>query len=197
MMGLIHSTCQWGKERYNSWIISKASFFQYTDAPISHIETKLLKDSGRLAVLRTDGFCAQGRIVQSLSITLADIPLSRSRPLSAGSRSEDVCGSMQSTVFTQTGLKHFLMESGDSNAIHRTAPAVVPGLWILQRMYALYRPKGRSARIDIRFARPVYTEHPLLLCLSEDSVTGFCDSRLCFILKIKYQYRRNDDEFKI
>lgn len=192
MMELIRSTCLWGKDRYKTWIIAKAGFTQYTASPPIHFETNLLKSRGPMAVLVTDGFCAQGKITQSLSITMARAALSRPhlQPLTMESVPEEACGYMQSTVFTQAGLNYFLKESGDVNPIHRTDPPIVPGLWILQRIYSLFQPTDLPVRYDISFRHPLFTGQHLFLCQSQGAVTGVSRGYICLKLTIKYEQRR-------
>ena len=98
-------------------------------------------------------------------------------------------------TFSSEGLKRFLKDSGDTNPIHYGETAVVPGLWILERLQGLWECKAAQGadaapgrhdlpqEFHIRFFHPVYTGQPIRLVCSENTITGVCGGLTYFLLR--------------
>lgn len=179
MIKLIHTACQWGQHSFDGWLIAKARYCRYSSVmPVSY-EAVPLKSTSRYVRLKTTAYGADKVPCQSLEIWLLDSP-----PQSpVRSISPDRINTME---FKQEGLKQFLSDSGDTNPIHCGPDAVIPGLWILNRLSELYDPDGISARLTIRFLHPVCADQAFSLSRNDNQITGMAGETACFFMDIQF-----------
>lgn len=87
-------------------------------------------------------------------------------------------------AFPQKHLESFLAASGDTNPIHYGPDAVIPGLWILNRLEGLYGSRSPAETLSIRFLHPVHAGGSVRLVQKNNIVTGTMGSITCFTMSI-------------
>lgn len=87
-------------------------------------------------------------------------------------------------TFLPEDLKSFLSASGDTNPIHYGPDAVIPGLWILNRLEGLYGSRSPAETLSIRFLHPVHAGGSVRLVQKNNIVTGTMGSITCFTMSI-------------
>lgn len=87
-------------------------------------------------------------------------------------------------AFPQKCLESFLAASGDTNPIHYGPDAVIPGLWILNRLEGLYGSRSPAETLSIRFLHPVHAGGSVRLVQKNNIVTGTMGSITCFTMSI-------------
>lgn len=214
MINIIREICTWGSHQYDGWVIAKAVYrCRGGSDPVSY-HTQQLNSHPGYAVLATEGYGEGKQSVQCLKITLLHPSLTiKLRPdedtassrgtafsrdtaiRSAGPPANRSTCLPQTISFPPDALKRFLRDSNDTNPIHFTSPAIVPGLWILERLTGLWNiSAGNDATVPpdpdsslefcLRLMRPVYTGQSIVLACTENTISGFCNDLPCFHMKI-------------
>lgn len=180
-MNLIQKLCTWGKGRFDGWVMPRAVYSQYIDEPASDLQVRAVAHGRSLALLEAASFTPNGEMARRLEVTLLSPGYSR-MPCSGRTEAEP---SPHALCFSQSGLKLFLKEAGDSNPTHQGDPALVPGLWILDSLYQAHPQKHLPGEYRLRLFHPVCTGQSILLERRENSVKGYCHDIKLFHMEIE------------
>ena len=205
MIKLIQAACQWGQKDFDGWVIGKArSCFHRQSEPASY-ESMPKKTAPGYVLLEITAYDTDRQPCQSLEICLVDTKALRNtgRAMKAGDLGdiEDSGAARHSAdprhsavprympdqltmTFPQKCLESFLAASGDTNPIHYGPDAVIPGLWILNRLEGLYGSRSPAETLSIRFLHPVHAGGSVRLVQKNNIVTGTMGSITCFTMSI-------------
>ena len=181
MIKLIQAACQWGQKDFDGWVIGKARYCFHRQSEPASYESMPKKTAPGYVLLETTAYDAGRLPCQSLEICLVDINVLRN----TGNIKEARCMPGQLTMtFLPEDLKSFLSASGDTNPIHYGPDAVIPGLWILNRLEGLYGSRSPAETLSIRFLHPVHAGGSVRLVQKNNIVTGTMGSITCFTMSI-------------
>ena len=211
MIKLIQAACQWGQKNFDGWVIGKARYCFHSQSEPASYESMQKKTAPGYVLLEITAYDTDRQPCQSLEICLVDTKALRNtgRAMRAGDlgdiedsgvarHSEDFKHSADprysavprympdqlTMAFPQKHLESFLAASGDTNPIHYGPDAVIPGLWILNRLEGLYGSRSPAETLSIRFLHPVHAGGSVRLVQKNNIVTGTMGSITCFTMSI-------------
>ena len=211
MIKLIQAACQWGQKDFDGWVIGKARYCFHRQSEPASYESMPKKTAPGYVLLEITAYDTDRQPCQSLEICLVDTKALRNtgRAMKAGDLGdiEDSGAARHSgdfrhsadprhsavprympdqltMAFPQKHLESFLAASGDTNPIHYGPNAVIPGLWILNRLEGLYGSRSPAETLSIRFLHPVHAGGSVRLVQKTNLVTGTRGSLPCFTLSI-------------
>lgn len=211
MIKLIQAACQWGQKDFDGWVIGKARYCFHSQSEPASYESMPKKTAPGYVLLEIIAYDTDRQPCQSLEICLVDTKALRNtgRAMRAGDlgdiedsgaarHSEDFKHSADprysavprympdqlTMAFPQKCLESFLAASGDTNPIHYGPDAVIPGLWILNRLEGLYGSRSPAETLSIRFLHPVHAGGSVRLVQKNNIVTGTMGSITCFTMSI-------------
>lgn len=199
MIKLIQAACQWGQKDFDGWVIGKARYCFHRQSEPASYESMPKKTAPGYVLLEITAYDTDRQPCQSLEICLVDTKALRNtgRAMKAGDLGdiEDSGAARHSAVprympdqltmtFPQKCLESFLAASGDTNPIHYGPDAVIPGLWILNRLEGLYGSRSPAETLSIRFLHPVHAGGSVRLVQKNNIVTGTMGSITCFTMSI-------------
>ena len=211
MIKLIQAACQWGQKDFDGWVIGKARYCFHSQSEPASYESMPKKTAPGYVLLEITAYDTDRQPCQSLEICLVDTKALRNtgRAMKAGDlgdiedsgaarHSEDFKHSADprysavprhmpdqlTMAFPQKHLESFLAASGDTNPIHYGPDAVIPGLWILNRLEGLYGSRSPAETLSIRFLHPVHAGGSVRLVQKNNIVTGTMGSITCFTMSI-------------
>lgn len=205
MIKLIQAACQWGQKDFDGWVIGKARYCFHSQSEPASYESMPKKTAPGYVLLEIIAYDTDRQPCQSLEICLVDTKALRNtgRAMRAGDlgdiedsgaarHSEDPRHSADprylpdqlTMAFPQKCLESFLAASGDTNPIHYGPDAVIPGLWILNRLEGLYGSRSPAETLSIRFLHPVHAGGSVRLVQKNNIVTGTMGSITCFTMSI-------------
>lgn len=211
MIKLIQAACQWGQKDFDGWVIGKARYCFHRQSEPASYESMPKKTAPGYVLLEITAYDTDRQPCQSLEICLVDTKALRNtgRAMKAGDlgdiedsgaarHSEDFRHSADprhsavprympdqlTMAFPQKCLESFLAASGDTNPIHYGPDAVIPGLWILNRLEGLYGSRSPAETLSIRFLHPVHAGGSVRLVQKNNIVTGTMGSITCFTMSI-------------
>ena len=205
MIKLIQAACQWGQKDFDGWVIGKARYCFHRQSEPASYESMPKKTAPGYVLLEITAYDTDRQPCQSLEICLVDTKALRNtgRAMKAGDlgdiedsgaarHSEDFRHSavprympdQLTMTFPQKCLESFLAASGDTNPIHYGPDAVIPGLWILNRLEGLYGSRSPAETLSIRFLHPVHAGGSVRLVQKNNIVTGTMGSITCFTMSI-------------
>ena len=211
MIKLIQAACQWGQKDFDGWVIGKARYCFHRQSEPASYESMPKKTAPGYVLLEITAYDTDRQPCQSLEICLVDTKALRNtgRAMKAGDlgdiedsgaarHSEDFKHSADprhsavprympdqlTMTFPQKCLESFLAASGDTNPIHYGPDAVIPGLWILNRLEGLYGSRSPAETLSIRFLHPVHAGGSVRLVQKNNIVTGTMGSITCFTMSI-------------
>ena len=211
MIKLIQADCQWGQKDCDGWVIGKARYCIHSQSEPASYESIPKKTAPGYVLLEITAYDTDRQPCQSLEICLVDTKALRNtgRAMRAGDLGdiEDSGAARHSAdfkhsadprysavprhmpdqltmAFPQKHLESFLAASGDTNPIHYGPDAVIPGLWILNRLEGLYGSRSPAETLSIRFLHPVHAGGSVRLVQKNNIVTGTMGSITCFTMSI-------------
>lgn len=211
MIKLIQAACQWGQKDFDGWVIGKARYCFHSQSEPASYESIPKKTAPGYVLLEITAYDTDRQPCQSLEICLVDTKVLRNtgRAMRAGDLGdiEDSGAARHSAdfkhsadprysavprympdqltmTFPQKCLESFLAASGDTNPIHYGPDAVIPGLWILNRLEGLYGSRSPAETLSIRFLHPVHAGGSVRLVQKNNIVTGTMGSITCFTMSI-------------
>ena len=205
MIKLIQAACQWGQKDFDGWVIGKARYCFHSQSEPASYESIPKKTAPGYVLLEITAYDTDRQPCQSLEICLVDTKVLRNtgRAMRAGELGdiEDSGAARHSAdfrhsavprympdqltmAFPQKHLESFLAASGDTNPIHYGPDAVIPGLWILNRLEGLYGSRSPAETLSIRFLHPVHAGGSVRLVQKNNIVTGTMGSITCFTMSI-------------
>lgn len=211
MIKLIQAACQWGQKDFDGWVIGKARYCFHSQSEPASYESMPKKTAPGYVLLEITAYDTDRQPCQSLEICLVDTKALRytGRAMRAGDLGdiEDSGAARHSgdfrhsadprhsavprympdqltMAFPQKHLESFLAASGDTNPIHYGPDAVIPGLWILNRLEGLYGSRSPAETLSIRFLHPVHAGGSVRLVQKNNIVTGTMGSITCFTMSI-------------
>lgn len=211
MIKLIQAACQWGQKDFGGWVIGKARYCFHSQSEPASYESMPKKTAPGYVLLEITAYDTDRQPCQSLEICLVDTKALRNtgRAMKAGDLGdiEDSGAARHSgdfrhsadprhsavprympdqltMAFPQKHLESFLAASGDTNPIHYGPDAVIPGLWILNRLEGLYGSRSPAETLSIRFLHPVHAGGSVRLVQKNNIVTGTMGSITCFTMSI-------------
>ncbi|MCQ5146136.1 hypothetical protein [Enterocloster bolteae] len=211
MIKLIQAACQWGQKDFDGWVIGKARYCFHRQSEPASYESMPKKTAPGYVLLEITAYDTDRQPCQSLEICLVDTKALRNtgRAMKAGDLGdiEDSGAARHSgdfrhsadprhsavprympdqltMAFPQKHLESFLAASGDTNPIHYGPDAVIPGLWILNRLEGLYGSRSPAETLSIRFLHPVHAGGSVRLVQKNNIVTGTMGSITCFTMSI-------------
>lgn len=211
MIKLIQAACQWGQKDFDGWVIGKARYCFHSQSEPASYESMPKKTAPGYVLLEITAYDTDRQPCQSLEICLVDTKALRNtgRAMRAGDLGdiEDSGAARHSAdfkhsadprysavprympdqltmAFPQKCLESFLAASGDTNPIHYGPDAVIPGLWILNRLEGLYGSRSPAETLSIRFLHPVHAGGSVRLVQKNNIVTGTMGSITCFTMSI-------------
>ena len=211
MIKLIQAACQWGQKDFDGWVIGKARYCFHSQSEPASYESMPKKTAPGYVLLEITAYDTDRQPCQSLEICLVDTKALRNtgRAMKAGDLGdiEDSGAARHSgdfrhsadprhsavprylpdqltMAFPQKCLESFLAASGDTNPIHYGPDAVIPGLWILNRLEGLYGSRSPAETLSIRFLHPVHAGGSVRLVQKNNIVTGTMGSITCFTMSI-------------
>ncbi len=211
MIKLIQAACQWGQKDFDGWVIGKARYCFHRQSEPASYESMPKKTAPGYVLLEITAYDTDRQPCQSLEICLVDTKVLRNtgRAMRAGDlgdiedsgvarHSADFKHSADprysavprympdqlTMAFPQKCLESFLAASGDTNPIHYGPDAVIPGLWILNRLEGLYGSRSPAETLSIRFLHPVHAGGSVRLVQKNNIVTGTMGSITCFTMSI-------------
>ena len=211
MIKLIQAACQWGQKNFDGWVIGKARYCFHSQSEPASYESMPKKTAPGYVLLEITAYDTDRQPCQSLEICLVDTKALRNtgRAMRAGDLGdiEDSGAARHSgdfrhsavprhsavsrympdqltMAFPQKCLESFLAASGDTNPIHYGPDAVIPGLWILNRLEGLYGSRSPAETLSIRFLHPVHAGGSVRLVQKNNIVTGTMGSITCFTMSI-------------
>lgn len=211
MIKLIQAACQWGQKDFDGWVIGKARYCFHSQSEPASYESMQKKTAPGYVLLEITAYDTDRQPCQSLEICLVDTKVLRNtgRAMRAGDlgdiedsgvarHSADFKHSADprysavprympdqlTMAFPQKHLESFLAASGDTNPIHYGPDAVIPGLWILNRLEGLYGSRSPAETLSIRFLHPVHAGGSVRLVQKNNIVTGTMGSITCFTMSI-------------
>lgn len=205
MIKLIQAACQWGQKDFDGWVIGKARYCFHSQSEPASYESIPKKTAPGYVLLEITAYDTDRQPCQSLEICLVDTKVLRNtgRAMRAGDLGdiEDSGAARHSAdprysavprympdqltmAFPQKCLESFLAASGDTNPIHYGPDAVIPGLWILNRLEGLYGSRSPAETLSIRFLHPVHAGGSVRLVQKNNIVTGTMGSITCFTMSI-------------
>ncbi len=196
MMQIIHAACAHDQHTFDGWVIGKAFYGRYDDSEPVSFETRTQRMRQGYARLSSKGYDKERNLVQDLVLVLVD-PSCVNGVTRRDTYTDVFPGRpMHGLTFPSEGLKRFLRDSGDTNPIHHGKQAVVPGLWILERLQGIWQCEAAQAAdtdpddhglplgFHIRFFHPVRTGQTVQLVCTEDAITGVCGGLIYFHLQV-------------
>lgn len=196
MMQIIHAACAHDGHAFDGWVIGKAFYRKYDGTEPVSFETRTQRMRQGYARLSSKGYDMERNLVQDLELVLVD-PSCVNAVTRRDAYTDVFPGRhRRDLTFPSEGLKRFLKDSGDTNPIHYGKQAVVPGLWILERLQGLWECEAAQAAdaapnyhglplgFHIRFFHPVHTGQPVRLVCDENTITGVCGGLTYFHLQV-------------
>ena len=194
MIKLIQAACQWGQKDFDGWVIGKARYCFHSQSEPASYESIPKKTAPGYVLLEITAYDTDRQPCQSLEICLVDTKVLRNtgRAMRAGDLGdiEDSGAARHSADFKHSAdprysaVPSFLAASGDTNPIHYGPDAVIPGLWILNRLEGLYGSRSPAETLSIRFLHPVHAGGSVRLVQKNNIVTGTMGSITCFTMSI-------------
>lgn len=205
MIKLIQAACQWGQKDFDGWVIGKARYCFHSQSEPASYESMPKKTAPGYVLLEITAYDTDRQPCQSLEICLVDTKALRNtgRAMRAGDLGDiEDSGAARhyedfkhsavprympdqlTMAFPQKHLESFLAASGDTNPIHYGPDAVIPGLWILNRLEGLYGSRSPAETLSIRFLHPVHAGGSVRLVQKNNIVTGTMGSITCSTMSI-------------
>lgn len=206
-MRLIHELCKWGQGQFDGWVIPKAVYTQFLqepfhncpDHPSGRFQVQAAARPGGFVLAEAVEYTQAGAAARCLEVTLlkrretvrtrvqtASPSYTAARPGESAAQRTHAAGGSRVLCFTHSGLQQFLEESGDTNPIHQGDPALVPGLWIFNRLYQDYPRKHWPAEYKLRLYHPTFTGQAVFLDGDTQGVRGVCHGNTHFHMQVKH-----------